>query len=642
MRLPTFHYEIESKVQRADHGRLVFKGWCLAEGEAQSPSVRLMVSDTTHFLPTSRFARQDVLHTFDAPLSADPCGFVIEARINPGAYTARFEASITDGSWHTLKRFIVLATAELLQFGIEQPPSGKILDESSRVLGWCAHRHYRLMELWLHYGTQRIRCTTGLPRTDVPHFLPESPDASRAGFISVKNLPVGRGPLRLKAVTENQEILIRDTGAQINITRDEDHPHPFVLDEERPGLGPARRAPTVDSAPPDSHPLRILFVLYGDFTSNSAIHVANLANQLCTRGHACSVAVPGNVETAAYFRHHQFTAVDFDGARALSASTSFDVIHAWTTRENVRVFCAGIKAAQPLARLVVHLEDNERHILESTVGRSAAELAVLPDAELNALVANSLSYPRRGRDFLESADGVTVILDALRDHVPERKRVCTIWPAADATCYFPRPRPIKFREALGWPDDHVALFYHGNVHASNRAEVRELYGAVLELNRQGQSCTLVRLGRDSCDFLGELEPLVSPYVMKLGLIEQHQHIPVLMSLADYFVQPGEANPFNDYRFPSKLPEFFALGRPVILPRTNLGLVIRHGVDGYVLDRADRTGIARAVTELQRDPALRTRLAEGALAFSQSHFDWARSANVLHAYYQALLSPADSA
>ena len=79
----------------------------------------------------------------------------------------------------------------------------------------------------------------------------------------------------------------------------------------------------------------------------------------------------------------------------------------------------------------------------------------------------------------------------------------------------------------------------------------------------------------------------------------------------------------------------ALGRPVILPRTNLGTRVRHGIDAYVLDRADADGIAGAVRTLRADPALSDRLAQGATAFAAQHFSWRRSAAALAKFYAAL-------
>jgi glycosyltransferase involved in cell wall biosynthesis len=637
MSAPAFQHEVEDKLPRAEHGRLVIKGWCLAGRQSNPPSVRLVVGETAPLSPARRAARRDVIESLGAAATAEQCGFVFETKLSPGAHPARLEASADGKAWQLLRRFLVLATPDRLQVGIEGPDPAKPIDRSVRVMGWCAHPHYPLREISLHYGTQRVRCTTGLPREDVPRFLPESPDAARAGFISIKNLPVGRGPLRVRAVAASGEILVADTGAFVDITQDEDHPKPFVLPRHRPELGPARRTPTDAPPAPDAAPLRILFALYGDFTSNSAIHVTNLANQLAARGHACTVAVPGNVETAAYFRQNRFEAVDFDELSARAALPAFDVIHAWTTRENVRLFCAQLLARMPSARLVVHLEDNELRILELSVGQSLADLLALPAAKLDALIPPTLSHPRHSREMLARADGVTVILDSLRAQVPADKPLRTIWPAADATGYFPRPRPVEFRRALGWADDRIVLFYHGNAHPSNRAEMHELYAAVLELNQRGHPCTLIRLGRDACDFLGDLQPRVAPHVMNLGVLANHL-IPVLMSLADYFVQPGEPDAFNDFRFPSKLPEFFAIGRPVILPRTNIGLLARHGEDGYVVDRADRHGIVQAILELQADPRLRERLSAGATAFARQHFSWAHSAGLLLDFYRSLAVP----
>jgi glycosyltransferase involved in cell wall biosynthesis len=634
MSAPEFHHEIEEKLPRAERGRLLLKGWCLATGAAAPPRVRIRFDSSATHEPAARTPRPDVVATLGAPPSAADCGFLFDFPLAAGAHQACFEASTDGSAWTTLKRFVVLSTPPPLQFGIEGPDPARPVTESVRVMGWCAHPDRALREVWLHYGTKRIRCDTGLPRTDVPGFLPSSPDAARAGFISSKNLPVGRGPLRIRAVTDTGEDWFADTGVAVDITRDEDHPKPFVLPAQRPDLGPARRNPDDSPPPPAPRALRVLFALYGDFTSNSAIHVTNLANELAARGHTCVVAVPGNAETAAHFRDRRFEAVDFDTLACREPPDAFDIIHAWTTRESVRRFCASLQARLPAARLVVHLEDNELHILEHAVGRSLDELLALPPAELDSLIPSTLSHPRHSREMLGAADGVTVILDSLRAQLPLGKEARTIWPAADAAAFFPRPRPDAFRRALGWKDDRIVLFYHGNVHASNQAEVRELYAAVIELNRRGQPCTLVRLGRDDGDFLGPLARSVAPHVLNLGMLH-HSRIPMLMALADYFVQPGGPDDFNDFRFPSKLPEFFALGRPVILPRTNIGLLVRHGEDGYVLERADRDAIVAAVLALQADPRLREKLATGAAAFARTHFSWPASAAKLQDYYLEL-------
>lgn len=638
-----FHrHEIETPAPlRAPGGRLKLTGWCLAPGATAAPLVRLAGAART-FNRTAAFPRADVVAALAAAAGANDCGFVIEGRLLPGAHRLILEASADGRDWEPVRELTVVATVDELHAAIEWP-AGPIVRESMRLQGWCAHPNFVVAEVWLHYGNRQIRCEYGLPRADVPRLLPDAPGAERSGFITPRNIPVGYGPVRLRAVTTTGEVFFHALPLTVDIVTDEENPEPLDLRGEFPDLGPARRLPRPPSAAAQPEtPRRILFALYGDFTSNSALHVAGLAGALTARGHECVVAVPHHPETIRYHPHAAFRAVSF--AEVLAAPGVFrdgrtaDVVHAWTTRENVRQFCDALQLVQPAAR-VVHLEDNEMSLLEAQLGRPGPELASLPDEELARLVPPTLSHPRHSRTFLQSAGAVTIIVERLRKLVPPGPAVHLFWPAADASAFFPRPSPVAVRRYLGWDDAHTVLFYPGNVHATNAAEVRELYAAVVLLNESGVPTTLVRTGRDDREFLGDLAARVAPHVLALGRIDQHEHLAPLLALADFFVQPGTADAFNDYRFPSKLPEFFSLGRPVILPRTNLGEIVRHGEHAWVLPRADAAGIAGAVRTLRADPALRARLSAGALAFAAEHFRWERSAATVLAAYNSLLTRA---
>ena len=93
---------------------------------------------------------------------------------------------------------------------------------------------------------------------------------------------------------------------------------------------------------------------------------------------------------------------------------------------------------------------------------------------------------------------------------------------------------------------------------------------------------------------------------------------------------GRAGPFNDYRFPSKLPEFLATGRPVVLPATNLGRFLDDGEECLLLRRGDALEIAAAVERLLDDDELRARLGRGGRAFAERNFSWPASARKLAA------------
>src|SRR5262249_51803852 len=151
------------------------------------------------------------------------------------------------------------------------------------------------------------------------------------------------------------------------------------------------------------------------------------------------------------------------------------------------------------------------------------------------------------------------------DHVPTQ----VFWPGYSERLFRPQAPDATLRRALGIADDRFVVTYNGNAHSANAAEMRSLYLAIALLNRVGRPVTLLRLGVDGLDFLGEARPWVQPHVVALGG-RPHAEQPRYLALADALVQPGRSDAFNDYRFPSKLPEFLAMARAVVLPATNIG------------------------------------------------------------------------
>ena len=378
----------------------------------------------------------------------------------------------------------------------------------------------------------------------------------------------------------------------------------------------------------------ILFVLYYDFTANSAIHVHNFANQLASFGHSVAVAVPKNKETASNLGEQSYTIVEFheaDGTwdKVFANGKPPDIVHAWTPREIVRLFCEKIAGLCRFA-LVVHLEDNEERILEVNLGLPFAKL--LKTRGINVPV--ELSHPTMHRQFLASAAGVTIIMDRLAEFVPESIPRLVLWPGADTDRFRPRPRDADYMNALGIPANNTVLCYTGNVHSSNKREVRSLYVAVAMLNREGVSTTLVRAGEDHCDYLGPDDHWAHQHSVELGYVK-HTDIPRVLNLADYLIQPGAADEFNDYRLPAKLPEFFALGRPVILPHTNVGRFVRDGEQALVLDRVNALAICETIKRLNSDRLLAERLAAGALQFAKEHFDWQKNSAALAGFYERI-------
>lgn len=386
----------------------------------------------------------------------------------------------------------------------------------------------------------------------------------------------------------------------------------------------------------------ILFALYHDFGANSAVHVHNFANQLHHLGHNVAVVIPhgddvGTVLGQQRYRVLLYPEIDGNWQRVFPDGLPPDILHAWTPRENVRLFCAKVRSlCSPL--LFIHLEDNEELILEANLGSPFDKLACSRSIKF----PGNLIHPRNYRRFIAEANGVTMIMDRLEKFVPAAIPRIVLWPGADTELFFVREKDQMFLETLGVPPGNVMLCYTGNVHSANAKEVRSLYLAAAILSREGIPTTLVRAGKDYCSFLGPDERWAREVSVELGYV-RHVDIPRVLSLADFLVQPGTDDAFNEYRLPAKLPEFFAAGRPVLLPLTNVGRFVRHGQEAWVLPKMDALGIVDSLKKLRADEQLVSRLSAGALTFCQEHFNWSRNAATLAKFYEQIrVTPSEQA
>ncbi len=382
--------------------------------------------------------------------------------------------------------------------------------------------------------------------------------------------------------------------------------------------------------------MNILFVLYHDFTANSAAHVKSLANELIKLGHDCCVAVPTNKSSVSSLGKVLFSSIEF--SEAFETGFGFadgrgpDIVHAWTPREGVRRFCDRVRNEFG-CRLFVHMEDNEWHLLTCAFGQPFENLALLDREELDRMVPDSLSHPHLAMEFLKAADGVTVIIDRLKDILPHVRATMELWPSADEELFQPRSKSEFERSMLGIPKNSTVTVYTGNVHLANGHEVRSLYLAIAILNREGFPATLLRAGRDFVPFLGPEESWARRHSIELGLVP-HDKIPSLLATADMLVQPGKSDDFNDYRFPSKLPEFLSVGRPVILPNANIARHMIPGRHGFILDNSNAVSIANAIRQIGSDQDLYRRLSDGALEFFRTRLSWSKSARKLNEFYFA--------
>ena len=382
--------------------------------------------------------------------------------------------------------------------------------------------------------------------------------------------------------------------------------------------------------------MNILFVLYGDFSSTSANPLVLYARELHLAGHSSAVAVPASLETVSQHPNPSFKPLLYRDVLAEPESAfpdgrPADVIHAWTPREVVRHFVTSYMAIRPTP-LLMYLEDNESWISCRTLGFEKGTLNQQTDQNISDKLPEALAHPFRYDSFIGLADAVAVIQDKLKVEVPPWVHCETVMPGVDLEFFSPRPGKPLLRKQYGVAKNEKVIVYHGVLDEFRRPGMETLCRAVGSINQQGYRCRLLRTGPFALDFLEQLPPEIASAVSDLGLLPKHE-LPDLLALADVFVQPGKIDPFEDLRLPSKVPEFLAMGLPVLMPDVNISHLFRDGVDAVLLRTGSAEEIASKCIDLFSDPQKTGRIGRAGRLLAEKYFDVRTQARRLENVYK---------
>jgi hypothetical protein len=265
--------------------------------------------------------------------------------------------------------------------------------------------------------------------------------------------------------------------------------------------------------------VNILFVNYGGETSNSLNHIRGFAHTALLNGYDCTIALPQTSSPAHPSRVDSLKVASY--AKLLCSRSPFpkgepaDIIHAWTPRECVRTFVTAYRHQAPLARLIIHLEDNEGILLQTYSGKSIAELDSLPPKALRKLISPQLSHPLRYREFLKQASGITYITERLEEFCPSTSLTHLLYPGI-AAYTFDTSEDAKLKRlalAIKRRPNEKLIVYTGSTTFANVEDIRILLTAVQLLNERGTPSKLVRTGINPPALAAELAPLARDHVI---------------------------------------------------------------------------------------------------------------------------------
>lgn len=374
--------------------------------------------------------------------------------------------------------------------------------------------------------------------------------------------------------------------------------------------------------------MKVVFVNYHHLNSNSGYHIYNIARCLKKRGVECAVFVPNNKETV--------KEIDTVGLKVYNYSdinkVNFipDIVHAWTPRERVRKFVESLIKVYKCP-YIVHMEDNEQHLLDSTKALAKWKIYSFLKGKQDGAVPNHLSHPQHSKAFINNAVGMTVLTDKLFEFKPSDMKGLLFWPAYDHIFENLPPLDKTLKDKLGIGLEDKIIVYMGNVHSINIDEIFNLYLAIDILNKKSIPVKLIKTGNDHSSLFRIKYRKVSKHIIRLGFRPRYE-LPKLLSLADILVQPGRLDNFNNYRFPSKLPDYLVSGIPVILPAANIGLCLKDNIECLLLRDGGPQEIADKIELLLNDEEKRRQIGIAGQAFAKANFSWDKSASKLYDFY----------
>ncbi len=384
--------------------------------------------------------------------------------------------------------------------------------------------------------------------------------------------------------------------------------------------------------------MNILFIAYGDLTSNSMTHIGPYAEELGKRGHHCALAIPDDSTlspspspTLPVVHHADLP----QRADLFPNSQPAHVLHAWTPRENVRQATQAYRALHPTAKLVIHLEDNEDAILESYYQTPLERLRHPHPNDAPIRWQTRLSHPTKYKDFLATADGITLLNPRLAKLLPIEKQSSQLRPILQPAANSAPQNPAEVKATYLIPTQPRIVVYPGGITSNNREDIRNLYKAVKILNDQAQPTLIVKTGPSCQVFENSFDFPIQDVSLDLGYVQEND-IQALLSIADALVQPGTDNPFNRDRFPCKIPQFLASGRPCILPAFYTGPDSIDPDSCLTLDSNAPEEIASQLQRVFSDPQLAAKLGQAAKAHAAKTYAPDNNVSRILDFYQRVL------
>lgn len=387
--------------------------------------------------------------------------------------------------------------------------------------------------------------------------------------------------------------------------------------------------------------MKLLFINHNVTGAGTFLRAYHLARHLCGRGHEVTLLATSptsrfGVSETAEGRVRVVAFPDLLAGRLRNGvclwntlqrvlylrRRTFDLIHAFDTRPVV-IFPALYYRAMHDVPLVIDWADWWGR--GGTIRERSSRLYSLTLGRVETF------FEEYFRGF---ADGATAISSVLKKRLaslgyPEEKTFLL----RNGTDFSSPPPPGKeaCRKALGLDPGSPLIGHLGTLFEK---DARLLFASLKILAEKRPDARLLLIGRHRLKL--EKHPGARDFVAETGEIPREK-ISLHLAACDLLVLPLERNIANHGRWPSKVNDYFASGRPVVsTPVGDVRTIFEsEGIGLLAGDRPEE--FSRVLEELLGDRERRALLGRRALAYARENLDWRLIAREAEKFYNKIAS-----